>query len=81
VLCFARALGEFGATAMVSAGTLGNRTIALEIFHTYQTPGNEAAVARLVLISIALSAAALAASEILIARSGAGRYGGRRNAG
>jgi len=77
VLCFARALGEFGATAMVSSGTLGNRTIPLEIFHHYQTPGHEAEVIRLVVISLLLSAAALAASEMLINRYGASRYRSR----
>ena len=68
VLCFARALGEFGATAMISAGTRGNRTISLEIFRHYQTPGQEDAIARLVVISVLLSAIALAASELLINR-------------
>ena len=68
VLCFARALGEFGATAMVSAGTRGNRTISLEIFRHYQTPGQEEAIARLVVISVILSAIALAASELLTTR-------------
>ncbi|MBW7996311.1 MAG: molybdate ABC transporter permease subunit [Candidatus Glassbacteria bacterium] len=74
VLCFARALGEFGATAMVSAGTQGNRTIPLEIFHHHQTPGHEAEVIRLVIISLALSALALMASEALIARAGTKRF-------
>ncbi len=74
VLCFARALGEFGATAMVSAGTQGNRTIPLEIFHHHQTPGHEAEVMRLVFISLALSALALVASEALVARAGTKRY-------
>ncbi|MFH1070586.1 MAG: molybdate ABC transporter permease subunit [Candidatus Glassbacteria bacterium] len=78
VLCFARALGEFGATAMVSAGTPGNRTIPLEIFHHYQTPGHEAEVLRLVVISLTLSALALVASETLIARSGTTRFGERQ---
>lgn len=74
VLCFARALGEFGATAMVSAGTQGNRTIPLEIFHHHQAPGHEAEVIRLVIISLALSALALVASETLVARAGTRRY-------
>ncbi len=74
VLCFARALGEFGATAMISAGTSGNRTIALEIFRHYQTPGQDWEVLRLALISVTLSALALAASEYLIGRSAAARY-------
>ncbi|HUU28144.1 MAG TPA: molybdate ABC transporter permease subunit [archaeon] len=73
VLCFARALGEFGATAMVSAGTPDQRTIPLEIFRHYQTPGHEEAVLRLVLISIALSAAALAMSEVLIRKTAPAR--------
>ncbi|MEE9274587.1 MAG: molybdate ABC transporter permease subunit [bacterium] len=69
VLCFARALGEFGATVMLSPGTAGNRTLPLEIFRSYQSPGEEAAVFRLAMISILLSAGALAASEILVRRS------------
>ena len=79
VLCFARALGEFGATAMVSAGTQGNRTIALEIFHHYQSPGHETEVMRLVVISLALSAAALITSETLIARSRTARLNRRHD--
>jgi molybdate transport system permease protein len=74
VLCFARALGEFGATAMISAGTTGNRTIALEIFRHYQTPGHDIEVLRLALISISLSALALIISEHLAGRSGTARY-------
>jgi len=74
VLCFARALGEFGATAMVSSGTMGNRTIPLEIFQHYQTPGHEGEMIRLVVISLLLSAVALAASEILINRYGVSRF-------
>jgi molybdate transport system permease protein len=69
VLCFARALGEFGATAMVSAGTPGQRTIALEIFRYYQSPGHEETVVRLALVSIGLSMVALAASEALIRKT------------
>ena len=53
---------------MVSAGTQGNRTISLEIFRNYQTPGQEEAIARLVVISVILSAMALAASELLTTR-------------
>ena len=74
VLCFARTLGEFGATVMISAGTAGNRTIPLEIFHHYQTPGHETEMMRLVVVSIAISSAALVVSEMLIARLGATRY-------
>ncbi|MDA0999172.1 MAG: molybdate ABC transporter permease subunit [bacterium] len=68
VLCFARALGEFGATVMMSPGTSGNRTIPLEIFRSYQTPGQEEAVIQLAVVSILLSAVALGASEVLARR-------------
>ena len=68
VLCFARALGEFGATVMMSPGTAGYRTIPLEIFRSYQTPGGEAGMFRLALVSVLLSAGALAASEVLVRR-------------
>jgi len=78
VLCFARALGDFGATAMVSAGTEGNRTISLEIFHHYQSPGHEAEVLRLAAISLILSALALIASEMLAASSKTARFGERQ---
>ena len=68
VLCFARALGEFGATVMMSPGTDGYRTIPLEIFRSYQAPGQEEAVFRLALASITISIVALAMSEALIQR-------------
>ncbi len=81
VLCFARALGEFGATAMVSAGTPGQRTISLEIFRYYQLPGHEGELARLALISVALSAAALAASELLVRKARGGGHPAERTGG
>jgi molybdate transport system permease protein len=71
LLAFARALGEFGATVMVAPNTAGTRTLALEIYRQASVPGGEAAVARLALLSVALSVAALLAVEFL-ARHGAG---------
>jgi molybdate transport system permease protein len=68
VLAFARALGEFGATTMVSPGIDGYRTISLEIFRSVQIPGQESEVVRLAGISIALSLGALALSEPLARR-------------
>jgi molybdate transport system permease protein len=68
VLAFARALGEFGATAMVSPGIDGYRTISLEIFRSVQIPGQESQVVMLAGISIALSLVALALSEPLARR-------------
>ena len=69
VLCFARALGEFGATRMVSLNTPGQRTMALEIYRLVETPGDHnAALLRLVLVSLALSASALLVCTALTRR-------------
>jgi molybdate transport system permease protein len=65
VLCFARSLGEFGATIMLAGNSPSTRTIPLAIFSLFERPGAESQVWRLVAISIALSAAALVASEWL----------------
>ena len=70
VLAFARALGEFGATVMVSANVPGQRTLALEIFRQAQLPDGGAAVARLAALSISLSFLALLGTE-WFARRGA----------
>lgn len=69
VLCFARGLGEFGATRMVSLNTPGQRTLALEIYSLVETPGDHtAALLRLVLVSVLLSALALLTSTALTRR-------------
>jgi molybdate transport system permease protein len=66
VLGFARSLGEFGATMMVAGNIVGEtQTVALAIFSDSNRPGAEMQVARLVVISIALAAVALLASEWL----------------
>ena len=65
LLAFARALGEFGATVMVAANLPGRRTLALEIYRQAVVPGGETAVLRLAVISVALSLAALLATEFL----------------
>jgi molybdate transport system permease protein len=65
LLAFARAIGEFGATVMVAPNVAGTRTLALEIFRQASVPGGEAAVARLALISVALSLTALLGTEWL----------------
>lgn len=75
VLAFAKALGEFGATITFVSSIPGEtRTLPLEIYSLTQVPGGEAAATRLVLISVAVSIAALAASEILT-RAATGRQG------
>jgi molybdate transport system permease protein len=68
VLCFARALGEFGAT--ITSNIPGEtQTISAAIFTLTQVPGGDAAAGRLVLISVALAFAALFASEWLSRRA------------
>lgn len=69
ILAFARSLGEFGATiAFVSNIPGETRTLPIALFSLIETPGGEAAAMRLVVISIVLAMAALAASEILARR-------------
>ena len=73
MLGFARSLGEFGATITFAANIAGEtRTLPLAIYSGLQLPGAEAQVARLAIISILLSLAALIVSELLVRRS-AGR--------
>ena len=70
VLCFARALGEFGATITFVSNIPGEtQTISAAIYTLTQVPGGDAAAGRLVLISIALAFAALVASEWLSRRA------------
>jgi molybdate transport system permease protein len=70
VLCFARALGEFGATITFVSNIPGEtQTISALIYTLTQVPGGDAAAGRLVLIAIALAFAALVASEWLSRRA------------
>jgi molybdate transport system permease protein len=70
VLCFARALGEFGATITFVSNIPGEtQTISAAIYTLTQVPGGDAAAGRLVLIAIALALAALIASEWLARRA------------
>ena len=69
VLSFARSLGEFGATITFVANIPGQtRTLPAAIYTCLNQPGGEAAAARLVLLSVALSLAALVGSEWLARR-------------
>ena len=66
VLAFARSLGEFGATITFAGNIVGEtRTLPVAVFTYTQSVGGDAAALRLVIVSIALSLAALVASEIL----------------
>ncbi len=74
VLGFARSLGEFGATITFVSNIPGEtQTLPLAIYAALQVPGSEGVVTRLALLSVALSLAALVASEVLARRIGAGR--------
>jgi molybdate transport system permease protein len=78
VLGFAKALGEFGATITFVASIPGEtRTLPLAIYSLLQVPDGEAALMRLVLISVGVSIGALVLSE-WGARSVARRVGGIR---
>lgn len=66
VLAFARSLGEFGATIMIAGNIEGEtRTIPLAIFSLVNRPGGVEQSWRLVVISILLACAALAAGELI----------------
>jgi molybdate transport system permease protein len=69
MLAFAKSLGEFGATITFVSNIPGEtRTLALAIYTFTQTPGGDAHVWRLVGLSVAVSFAALLASEALARR-------------
>ena len=71
VLCFAKALGELGATITFVANIPGEtQTISAAIFTFTQIPGGDAAAGRLVLVAIAISLVALVISEWLARRAG-----------
>jgi molybdate transport system permease protein len=73
ILSFAKAMGEFGATITFVSNIPGEtQTLPSAIYTFTQVPGGEAGALRLTLISVAVSTAALVASEIM-ARSVARR--------
>ncbi len=74
MLGFARSLGEFGATITFASNIVGEtRTLPLAIYSGLQIPGAEGQVARLAIVSVVLSIAALVVSELLVRRSGGRR--------
>ena len=76
ILCFAKALGEFGATITFVSNIPGEtQTISAAIYTLTQVPGGDAAAFRLVAIAIVLALAALIASEWFARRAGM-RYHG-----
>lgn len=66
ILCFAKAMGEFGATITFVSNIPGEtQTLPSAIYTLTQVPDGDAGAMRLTLISIAISVAALLASELL----------------
>jgi len=66
ILCFAKAMGEFGATITFVSNIPGEtQTLPSAIYTFTQVPGGEAGATRLTLISIAISVSTLFASEAL----------------
>ena len=76
VLCFAKALGEFGATITFVSNIPGEtQTISAAIYTYTQIPNADAAAARLVVVAIVISLIALIASEWLARRAGTRLHG------
>src|SRR4051812_25378769 len=76
VLCFAKALGEFGATITFVSNIPGEtQTMSAAIYTFTQIPNGDAAAMRLVVVAIVIALAALVASEWFARRAGM-RYHG-----
>jgi molybdate transport system permease protein len=66
ILCFARSLGEFGATITFAGNIAGEtQTLPLAIYSTMQMPGQEMLTFRLVLVSVIISLVAMIGAEVL----------------
>ncbi|MET3586970.1 molybdate transport system permease protein [Pseudorhizobium tarimense] len=66
ILSFAKAMGEFGATITFVSNIPGEtQTLASAIYTLTQVPGGDAGAMRLTLVSVAISFAALLASEAI----------------
>ena len=74
ILAFAKALGEFGATITFVSNIPGETQTLAALIYTYtQTPEGDGPALRLTLVSIVISLAALAGSELLSRRMTARR--------
>ncbi len=68
-LCFARSLGEFGATIILAGNIPGvTQTIPLAIYDYTNTPGGEAGALSLCLLSIGLSYLVLMLNQLLLVK-------------
>jgi molybdate transport system permease protein len=73
ILCFAKAMGEFGATITSVSNIPGEtQTLPSAIYTFTQVPGGDVGAFRLTLVSIAIAMLALLASELMA------RYANRR---
>jgi molybdate transport system permease protein len=71
ILCFAKAMGEFGATITFVSNIPGEtQTLPSAIYTLTQIPGGEAGALRLTLVSIVIAMGALVVSELLARRVG-----------
>jgi molybdate transport system permease protein len=69
ILAFARAMGEFGATITFVSNIPGETQTLPTLIYTFtQVPGGDAAALRLTFISLAISLAAILASEAIAQR-------------
>ena len=69
LLCFAKALGEFGATITFVSNIPGEtQTIPAAIYSYTQTPGGDIGALRLSLVAVVLSLGALVVAEFLARR-------------
>ena len=69
ILCFARAMGEFGATITFVSNIPGETQTLPTLIYTFtQVPGGEPGALRLTLISVVISLGAILASEAFVAR-------------
>lgn len=70
VLCFAKALGEFGATITFVSNIPGEtQTISAAIYTYTQVPGGDDGAMRLTFVSIAIALVALVVAELLNRRT------------
>ena len=73
ILCFAKAMGEFGATITFVSNIPGEtQTLPSAIYTFTQVPGGDLGALRLTLVSVAIAVLALLASEVMA------RYASRR---
>jgi molybdate transport system permease protein len=69
ILCFAKSMGEFGATITFVSNIPGEtQTLPSAIYTLTQVPGGDAGALRLTAVSVAISMAALLGSEVLARR-------------